>query len=93
MHKNLDLVSRFLKSPHRGRGIPPPTPSPLVSNTLLNNFHFQWRPFWVKSLHWHALWYDFTAPTQETVYEAARLTQIVKIVFKQAMAAILDYGK
>ena len=28
MHKNLILVLRFPKSPHRGRGIPP---SPLVS--------------------------------------------------------------
>ena len=43
-----------------------------------------------KSLHWHALWNDFTAPSPETVYKAAQLTKIVKIVFKQAMAAILD---
>ena len=38
MHKNLYLVPKFPKSLHRGRGyrrgIPPPTPSPLVSNTL-----------------------------------------------------------
>ena len=39
MHKNLSLAPRFpppKKKTHRGRGIPPPTPSPLVSNTLLN---------------------------------------------------------
>ena len=46
----------------------------------------------VKSLHWHALWNDFTVPTPESVYKAAQLTKIVKIVFKPAMAAMLDVG-
>ena len=36
--KNLDLVPKFPKSRHRGRGMPHLTPSPaLASNTLLNS--------------------------------------------------------
>ena len=33
----MDLVPKSPKCPHRGRGIRHPTPSPLVSNTLLNS--------------------------------------------------------
>ena len=35
--KSLNLVPKLPKSPNRVKGIPPPTPSPLVSITLLNN--------------------------------------------------------
>ena len=34
----------------------------------------------------------FIAPPPETVYKEAQSTQVVKIVFKKAMAAILDFG-
>ena len=51
----------------------------------------------VKALHWHTIWNDFIAPTPETVYKAAHCAaqsiQIVNIVLKKAMAAILDFGK
>ena len=33
----MDLVPKSPKSPHRGRGIRHPAPSPLVSNTLPNS--------------------------------------------------------
>ena len=46
----------------------------------------------IKALHWHTIWNDFIAPTPETVYKAAQSTQIVEIVFKKTMAAILDFG-
>ena len=50
----------------------------------------------VKAIHWHTSLNYFIAPTPETVYKAAHCAaqsiQIVKIIFKKAMAAILDFG-
>ena len=45
----------------------------------------------VQSFYWHTVWNYFTVLTPKAVKRAAQLAQIVKNVFKQAMAAILNF--